>query len=72
MKKIKELIKLKKPKKNFRYEWTAMADELSRFYKKNCYWLFWKYPKQKIYEAHRECERRKIASIKYLLAILKH
>lgn len=73
MQSLKEKLKNKKWKKEEKpsTEWQEMGKEMSKFFKANCYWLMWKYPKQKIYEGYRECQTRKIASLNYLLGILK-
>jgi len=73
MKSIKEKLKNKKFQKSEKKttEWQEMGKELSAYFKKNCYWLLWRYPKQKVYEAYRECQTRKIASIEYFIGILR-
>jgi len=79
MQKIKELmlqkrkmVKKRSARSFFRHEWQVLADEMTVFFKVNCYWLFWKYPRQTLFEAYRVCQRENIKSFRYLLGVIKN
>ena len=62
---------IKKPEKKFNFKWQVLADEISTYFGKPLYWLFYKYPEHKIELAYKACKEKGIDSIQYLLGILK-
>lgn len=70
---IQEILKSKTFQKTEKKidSWKLQAEEMSKFFGKPIYFLFWRYDRQKLYEAYRVCEEKRIASIKYLIGILR-
>jgi hypothetical protein len=62
--------KLKTPTKKFNHDWEVWADELTAYFKRNCYWLFHRYDKHKIINAYKYCKEKGIDKINYLLGML--
>jgi hypothetical protein len=63
--------KIKIPEKKFNYRWQVLADEMTTYFKRNSYWLFYKYPEHKIELAYKACKEKGIDSLQYLFGILK-
>jgi hypothetical protein len=59
-----------KPKKKFNFRYQVLADEMTINFKRNCYWLFWKYPEHKIENAYKVCKEKGIDKISYLIGML--
>lgn len=62
---------IKKPIKKFNSDWEVWADELSTYFKKNCYWIFHRYPKHQIINGYKQCKEKGIDKFNYLIGILK-
>lgn len=56
--------------KRFEHEWEVLADEMTDYFKFNCYWLFYKFEKWKIFNAFKACKARGNKGHAYLLGIL--
>jgi hypothetical protein len=71
-----ESIKSKLKNKKFQKEekkidsWKLQAEEMSKYFKVPVYFLFWRYDRQKLYEAYRACIAEGKNSINYLIGIL--
>jgi len=59
------------PKRNFNAEWEVLADEMTDYFRENCYWLFYKKEDWKIRNAFKICKKKRISSLKYLMGILR-
>ena len=59
------------PRRNFRAGWEVLADEMTAYFGKSCYWLFYRKEEWKIRNAYRICQGKGIKSLNYLLGILK-
>jgi hypothetical protein len=58
------------PKSKPSTEWQELGKELTAKFGKNCYWILWKYPIHKIYEALKVVGDK---DLKYFIGILnKH
>lgn len=63
--------KIKTPQKKFDHRFQALADEMSAYFKRNCYWLFYHHELWKIENAYKVCKEKGITNQNYLLGILK-
>ena len=75
MESIKEKIdtfRIRSPLRNFHAEWEVLADEMTEYFRENCYWLFYKNEDWKIRNAFKICQEKRISSLKYLIGILKN
>ena len=50
-------------------EWQELGKELTKRFKTNCFWIPWKYPTHKIYEAMKVVVKE--VDLAYFLGILK-
>lgn len=62
---------IKKPASKIKYSYQALGKELQEYFKTNVWWLFHKYPEQKLYEAYKACQAQNKTEFRYLLGILK-
>lgn len=72
MESIKQKLKNKKFQRSEKKidSWKLQAEEMSKYFGEPLYWIFWKYPRQKIYEAYRSCITEGKKNKEYLLAII--
>jgi hypothetical protein len=52
-------------------EWQEKAEELTNYFNKNCYPIFYKIQRAYIDEAFRVCKEKKIRNIKYFWGVIK-
>lgn len=57
-----------KPKQN----WKDKASELTKYYGKNCFWLFYRFHPYKIEQAHKQMIEQGETDFRYLLQRLNH
>jgi hypothetical protein len=62
---------VRKPKRNFNAEWEVLADEMTNYFRENCYWLFYKKEDWKIRNAFKVCQEKRVRSLRYLMGILR-
>lgn len=73
MKKITiNLEKYKKAKSKHDEQWKEQAEEMTKFFGKNCYPIFYKLQKVYIDDAFRICKEKDIHNISYFWGIVKH
>ncbi len=72
MESIKSKLQNKKFQKDERKidSWKLQAEEMSKYFGEPLYWIFYRYPRQKIYESYRACIVEGKRTKKYLLGIL--
>lgn len=63
--------KIKTPKKKFNHKWQVLADEISTYFNKPLYWLFYRYEDWKIENAYKACKEKGVDKVNYLIGILK-
>jgi len=63
--------RIRSPKKHFSAEWEVLADEMTNYFRENCYWLFYKKEDWKIRNAFKICQDKRISSLRYLMGILR-
>jgi hypothetical protein len=72
MEKIKNNIeRYKIPQKQFKYEWTALAHELTKVFKQNCYWIPHKFEMWKIRQALKVTQKEQPDNFKYFLGVIR-
>ena len=74
MRLIKENIseyRIPESRRNFNAEWEVLADEMTTYFGKNCYWIFRRKEDWKIRNAFQICRIKGIRSLSYLMGILK-
>ena len=64
--------KIKKTKKRIDFSYQALGIELQKYFKTNTWWMFHKYPENKIRDAFKVCKERGVNSIGYLIGIIKN
>jgi hypothetical protein len=57
--------------KRFNAGWQVLADEMTDYFGKNCYWIFWKKEEWKIRAAFKVCQERGVRNVGYLLGVIK-
>jgi hypothetical protein len=75
MESIREKIdtfRIKASEKNFNAAWEVLADEMTKYFGENCYWIFYRKEHWKIRDAFNICQEKKISSFKYFMGILKN
>jgi hypothetical protein len=58
-------------RRNFSAEWEVLADEMTNYFRENCYWLFYEKEDWKIRNAFKICKEKRISSLRYLMGILR-
>jgi len=74
MKPLKEKLKTFHFKKSqHKTEWQELGAELTTFFRKNCYWILWKYSKYKVYEKFKEIKKLKKSkqTLNYFIGMIK-
>lgn len=61
-----------KTEKKIDYEFQQMGIELEPFYGKVIWSLFYKYPLEKIRDAHKVCVERGVMKLAYLIGVIKN
>ncbi len=74
MKKItfKNLDHYKTKKSKHKYRWQEVAEDISNFYNKSLYWLFYRYPLGLIEMAYRRQKQKNDTNLNHLLFILSN
>jgi len=62
-----EKIKFEKYKIKKKKNWKDKASELTKYYGKNCFWLFYKFHPYKIEQAHKKMIEEGHTEFRYLL-----
>lgn len=62
--------KIKRKKSKHKTEWQEWGEKLTKYYRKNCYWIFWKHDLWKIKTYFAEQEREGDFDLTHLLAKL--
>lgn len=60
----------KKKGPNHTANWQLLGEEVSNYFGKPLYWLFHKFPEDKIIDAYKYCKREGISKYQILLALL--
>ena len=56
---------------NHKYAWQVTAQEISDYFKKPLYFLFYKYPEFQILNAYKWCKEKNISRYQILISLLK-
>jgi len=54
------------------HEFTEIGKEMSKHFKENIWWLFHKYPLEKIKDAFQSCQKQEIYTLAYIIGIINN
>lgn len=61
----------KRKSPNHKHNWQLLGEEISIYFNKPLYWLFHRFPEDRIVDCYKFCKREGIGKYQVLIALLK-
>ena len=68
---LADLKERQKNSPNFKHEWQELGHEMSNKFGRQMYFLFYRYPENKIREAYKKCSEKGVYKISHLIENIK-